>query len=266
MSTKLYYGLRYVGKRGMTGLMQELTDMRKKYKEHVIQQLLKVVDGALLQDDMELYNMLYHATHVDMRRGNPLDISCSATVHFARHKGEDYILVYPFGMAQGLLAKKRNFVPFGYWNNTDGPEEMTDAQWRERELIWDKATKHGHAMNQTSLVFEADAESTMRSICWDAIREYIKIHGRVRPPKLSKGVDEVTFTRSNFDCLNDLCVHRTECALSRRARYCGMNDKDKFLPYLTGKQTPKGTEPKRHGIVVTCRSYKKEEVKKGKKK
>jgi hypothetical protein len=46
----------------------------------------------------------------------------------------------------GKLCKKYNLSYYGYWNNTDKPDDLSDEDWDKRENDWDKALSKGHGI------------------------------------------------------------------------------------------------------------------------
>ncbi len=53
-------------------------------------------------------------------------------------------LVLPFFVtkqAEELLLKHPKIIPFGYWDNSDREEGVSDAEWKRRKKIWGKLFK-----------------------------------------------------------------------------------------------------------------------------
>ena len=261
MSTKIYEGLRYVGKRGMSGLLKELKDLRVKHVELSIEHLMKVLKPEARADWDDLRRLLDWATHEDMRRGNPLDLSCSVVVIPIRWKGKEEILINPFGHAVKLLARKRNFKEFGYYNNTDKPDKLTDKEWDEREAMWELATNSnaGGAWNQCGFVFEADAESTLLEITWKVVKKTFEENPEKKPDKLYKkrrGMKWGLYKPPKCD--NDVCTHRLTCALSIRcSKKKDPSEGEPWWPELSGQKTKSG---KNTVFEIKCLSLKREKT------
>jgi len=43
------------------------------------------------------------------------------------------------------LKEQHVVTEYGYWNNTDQPDELTEAEWKEREKAWDAFDIPAHA-------------------------------------------------------------------------------------------------------------------------
>lgn len=53
---------------------------------------------------------------------------------------EDKVLAYPFSeQFMDWATEYPGFVDWGWWNNTDRPEGVTEEEWAEREADWDAA-------------------------------------------------------------------------------------------------------------------------------
>lgn len=95
---------------------------------NVAEQLYQLIDD-LYQTPTHTFTELdfgYEAALIPNGRG----ISFSPLVLvFSERGGGDY---------RRALLEAGVVYEYGYWNNTDQPDEVTDQQWREREKAWDK--------------------------------------------------------------------------------------------------------------------------------
>ena len=65
-------------------------------------------------------------------------VSCEASVVVAAHRTGLYALTFfrNRDMEKSFVANM-GLEQWGYWNNSDAPEGVSDAQWSEREKLWD---------------------------------------------------------------------------------------------------------------------------------
>ena len=69
---------------------------------------------------------------------NDADFDVSLTI-FPLH---DKILALPYAnndVLHDVFFKREEFVDYGYWNNTDPPEELSEEEWEQRKKDWDEA-------------------------------------------------------------------------------------------------------------------------------
>lgn len=66
-----------------------------------------------------------------------------SSLTFREHKGRIYIIPYLGYLCEGLrkvLEKDDRLEEYGYWNNTDRPEEVSARQWAARKKVWEPMT------------------------------------------------------------------------------------------------------------------------------
>lgn len=81
------------------------------------------------------------------------DLTCSLNIWI--RKGRTYII--PIGPRWFLkvLEEAPDYVEdFGWWNNTDRPEEINAGSWRARERVWRGIYGNGNEHNQDRLNYE----------------------------------------------------------------------------------------------------------------
>lgn len=85
--------------------------------------------------------------------------------------------------AHEYLLKVPGIVDYSYWNNTDAPKEMSEAEWEERAGIWNRA---------------ADTEGFEFDMSWKSNYEFLKdvvphlpsLEERVRSRSLDQAINE----------------------------------------------------------------------------
>lgn len=156
MSTKIYNGFR-MRKEGITRLHALMTQLRATCAPIAKQGLLRyaathmahLADHRLLNPEepqkgsvrgfvtSELMDRL-HKLQVEPLRDPSIDF----TFEIVLIPVGNYLLGIPFAehrVFMDELFKLPGVEEYGYWNNTDKPEHVTDAQWRKRAKDWDKA-------------------------------------------------------------------------------------------------------------------------------
>lgn len=111
----------------------------------------------------------------EMRAGfnSMFNFTSSSCVYFYR----DRIFVQFFGVDfnRTTLKKDRRLKDFHYQNQTDQPERISDAEWKERERIWDSIFKEErHTPAQAGLVFPIFEESQAFYFSYELMRDMFK--------------------------------------------------------------------------------------------
>ena len=60
--------------------------------------------------------------------------------YMKEYKGDLYLYLFyeDSDIKNKLLDKLKGIEDFGYWNNTDKPEEISDSHWEKRKKIWNE--------------------------------------------------------------------------------------------------------------------------------
>lgn len=164
MSTKIYNGYRvYIGTensltRAMKLLDEIRTYMRSAVERTVLQELIReavgIYDTRTLRahgllpahpSEQDLDSPLYAAYHkyVDnpaLMHGQDVGDEFTLTVHHHDSDPENLYLM-AFGQTDLFDAEflgRENFFEFGYWDNTDRPDDVSEEEWHHRDVMWDK--------------------------------------------------------------------------------------------------------------------------------
>lgn len=84
------------------------------------------------------YAMCLTTRSSQTRSISPFDIDCSFNMFIVGKK----CLIIPYGPEKISFAKLPNdglIEEYGYWNNTDEPEDVTMRQWKQRKKDWEVA-------------------------------------------------------------------------------------------------------------------------------
>lgn len=84
----------------------------------------------------------YKKTKKEGERHPSVDVECEIIFHF---KGR-YIYMVMFSEQREYkdhLESLPGVEHYGYWNNTDKPDNISQREWRRREKLWDEAFKGG---------------------------------------------------------------------------------------------------------------------------
>lgn len=109
---------------------------------------------------------------------NPFHFDSHVLVH--EHRGTHYLRP----ISDWLFADVFNFMDtmseldrFDYWNNTDPPMHVTDAEWARRRRVWDGITR-------TQLGFRSVLQITIvDSDRWHSVDPYIEMLREIPLPK-----------------------------------------------------------------------------------
>lgn len=73
---------------------------------------------------------------------SPYDLDTG--IRIMEYKGDYYMIPYAGDGCSQILDFLKNLPElqeYGYWNNSDMPEEITDREWEERGVVWDHLTE-----------------------------------------------------------------------------------------------------------------------------
>lgn len=159
MSTKIYGGLKIeLQDKSYEALVRWFTDVarphvKQKLDEHVGRhKLFGDVDDLTSSKYMELFDGLQSAKAKNL--GHPFDFGLEVSVFPL--KGKDYYLGMPFHVVNFLrtaLLDLKGVYPYGYWNNTDPEEGISEEDWELREKDWNEALSGSGVPADTSMTF-----------------------------------------------------------------------------------------------------------------
>lgn len=158
MSTKIYEGLK-IELGPEQSLFQLANKMRTILEEGVHKQvrenladeirgaIVKAITPPVPEKEKEQQSYLDVLTEVFMK---PSDEEPTASLMFVEPEGRNYLLAAPLGRITGDMHKQllalEGVSDYGYWNNTDRPEDVTDQEWDTRRQDWD-AIGYGPAID-----------------------------------------------------------------------------------------------------------------------
>ncbi|GAB2732795.1 hypothetical protein [Nocardioides pakistanensis] len=183
MSTKIYHGYRLAAGVDLFDFVDHVRRTMNPIRDRLDARALiggavRSIDGADLGgrprpgmplfDAMSAYDDLQRKTGPDSRLHDPHRFELA----IGRDKPSGRMLVL-------LYADRPEYVeawealpqvePYGYWNNADQPEDVTDAEWDERREAWDRVMP-GYTPPvacMASVALRADSDMGMFSLVQD---------------------------------------------------------------------------------------------------
>ena len=189
MSMKIYHGYRLAEGTDVWDFTERLrregNEERDRLDMEMVEKLAEGVAAKRLEDgkepagSREAYLMGgYHAwlkvmTQLkESRLGDPHQLD----VCLIRDPGTGRImaLLYAGSKMEHVWERQPEVEEYGYWNNTDQPEGVTDAEWDERRAAWERCLPNWSPPARQALNF------TLRCDAADGIIEmiYRKAEGR----------------------------------------------------------------------------------------
>ena len=178
MSTKIYNG--YKIPKSLDVLQDFIIDFRNKAEEIVLNDLTKLtaemtsynVDrfffnslkepelaDSALQKVMRLIDDEYSKIKKTKQRNPTYDFECEVSVLVP--KESDKILLLLFTEKQNIksLFESYEFIEeYCYWNNSDKPNDISESDWKQREIDWNKALPGSGVPARNGLSFELIGE------------------------------------------------------------------------------------------------------------
>lgn len=165
MSTKIYEGRKLVYPMSAV----ELLDYAHNLNAKIIEKCVELQSRIFIKDAVELADRLWlfgyerlqqdlEAEHI--RIGSPISIAASRmemkwwesektgqrdprydlSFEVGLYPMDDGVLVLPFAEQQAyldILDEHPDMIRYGYWNNTDHPDNISDEEWDKRASDWD---------------------------------------------------------------------------------------------------------------------------------
>tara|TARA_B100000614_G_scaffold258752_1_gene281847 strand:+ start:101457 stop:102284 length:828 start_codon:yes stop_codon:yes gene_type:complete len=168
MSTKIYEGLRVATPegQGMLRFRKEVFDtaeplLRKGYDRMVAMKCVDILDRFMVRGEIpegldseksdssvaEVVTKFLLDNAKEMSRElRARDPEHDFTFSLSVYPFDDYTLLFPICEQQDVIeaiGKIQGVEEYGYWNNTDQPDDVTDEEWEERGKIWEEACDMG---------------------------------------------------------------------------------------------------------------------------
>jgi len=118
-------------------------------------------------------------------------------------RGELYIMCYGAlqGEQQMVLALPSVAEEFNYWNNTDGPEDMTPEEWADRKQAWDEALDRPY----DSVSLQGLTISLLSPIQWHLnLKDCMDVFGELVQPSMEHRAENVAQQQYATDAQGDL--------------------------------------------------------------
>tara|TARA_Y100000588_G_scaffold221434_1_gene235330 strand:- start:48915 stop:49751 length:837 start_codon:yes stop_codon:yes gene_type:complete len=150
MSTKLYDGLRIKNAKE-EDVIAKLDSLKPLFKEvlrntiakKISSEYFNMVDNVFNNDNPQLpcdyaQNILKKEMENIKNDKRSIMFQYDFVIYVKQYKSDVYL--YPFYRELNdlniLMEKIPELEDFGYWDNTDKPEEISESHWKKREKIW----------------------------------------------------------------------------------------------------------------------------------
>lgn len=144
MSTKLYAGLKIIGVDTVDKLFEMVERIRGVQQEEFKNYILKFSQSVLVDGFSKNYGDYKTCVDVASKAFISGQHEMAGVIppqfHIYHVPGKPYMMGYPSGVRSDDVFEKlcefSEFSDYGYWDNSDRPDEVTVAEWRERKLDW----------------------------------------------------------------------------------------------------------------------------------
>jgi len=155
MSTKLYYGLiAQLKSHDIKELQNKLLNLQSALKDHIQKSISEYFD---LKKKKEVSRFLLD----NSKRFFPFSIG-----FWALDRKEGLYLAYPFYPEDDIFffnkfIEKCDWLrEYGYWDNSDMPEDMSNEEWNQRRIDWEEVIKYdGRTFGESMLIFDLTSQS-----------------------------------------------------------------------------------------------------------
>lgn len=141
MSTKIYYAWRIEGLRSLKQIHEfgrkTLAPAIKEIVRNRLRSLMADIDGTPAE-----LRKKYIRDYV-LQKDKDAKKFISPKIEMAFYPSRKGVMLIPFceGSLHGLEVREyldslEGCVPWGYWNNTDRPQEVSRREWRQRRKDW----------------------------------------------------------------------------------------------------------------------------------
>lgn len=116
---------------------------------------LEMCSGEWLRE-LALFNLIREGTE-----SREIDVfSVGAEWNFWLDDDKDYVLAYQYG--SDWMYKELEYPDYlefyGYWDNSDRPEEASDKEWKERQKEWDYISNNWDKGRVSHMIMGVDSE------------------------------------------------------------------------------------------------------------
>ena len=157
MSTKIYTAYRFPKTLGLFDVMAKVREdglvvvkQRMRHYYDVIKE-----QGKTVEETHEIITKFYKEAVVSSEK-NPFNFDMCIGIH----EYEDYYYLIPYGVIEydrwDFLDNNLRLEEFGYWDNTEKPENILDKRWDERERIWEGIIDAGWQRQLVCVISEFD--------------------------------------------------------------------------------------------------------------
>ena len=140
MSTKIYDGHKFNGT--MVDFMEAVKPLKEACMNRAVTNLLRLFERSELDSlwkyqtemmDLKVKKQMEEAIGLDASLVVfPLYANVQLLIPFIGHRGGDPVF-------DKFVEADDRFEFYGYWDNTDPDEDITEDQWAKRKSGWDKA-------------------------------------------------------------------------------------------------------------------------------
>lgn len=223
MSTKIFNGFRFLGNdlveihQHIMEWRAELRDLHKEAECRFIADMAaNMIDEEFLRPGTQsgetpLMKAISHlwerqdAVRKTQRRDPAVDFQFDVSI--MPFEGRIYGITFTEQNDWRRMWMAKPFVEeFGYWNNTDAPDDMTNESWEERERIWNSILEPAISSAPSMAGFTAECSHTSVFPDLDCVLEFI-------PPLELRAA-----RRAKFNVLNARFAHSSDGEPSIGAR------------------------------------------------
>lgn len=171
MSTKIYTGFK-LKTTNMEEIHEWMTQLRKEIEIETNQGIARTMarDCASLYDKrtmdntldrtLSVYQVVYHEfsnRQLEVQRRGVKDpsVDYSMSMVLFPFEGQFYGMLYTVQSEFAMRFFAQPLVEgFQYWDNTDPDENCTEAEWKERERVWDAIFEHQPVPSLNGFTYE----------------------------------------------------------------------------------------------------------------
>jgi hypothetical protein len=176
MSIKIYDGVRFP----LAKLGEFVEWVQSRGLKRVLKNARKLMDGVDMESDpvREFFEKYPEATEwmarvnvvmgligraADTPLRNPFDLESGWRVWIP--PGKKFVLAKPYGEAPNHVKLPSWVESYGYWDNVDPDEDVSDREWRQREKDWEIAFNYEpHCKQMLIEIFKVERHTEARGM------------------------------------------------------------------------------------------------------